>query len=530
MSNNSIGVLVRVRPLLKREPNIDSLVEMPMAAKTNSNTVVLHGKEVDADWRGKRPLPDKTFQFDQAIWSFDNADGRGVNNSKLYKTTGPRLIDHYFEGYNVCLLAYGQTGSGKTHTMMGDSEDPGIIPLLVKDIFEYKTRLVADKVNCQVKVSYFEIYNEKVQDLLYEGPEKQWKVREHPEKGPYVEGLEEHTIESVEGFTHYLNKGNAKRATGSTSMNERSSRSHAIINIHLKQTRFGDSTNSKDSIGDASTEVESHIKLVDLAGSERFNKTGVYGQQDRIKEGTLINKSLAVLGRCINGLSKNISTGSTDRIPYRDSSLTYILKENLGGNSQTMMIFCIAPLDYDETLQTLNYATRVKQIKTRARASEVKISDVKMEWQADSVDSLKKEIEELSRRLEKSQLELGTGHLEHQKGHLEPEQPEKSQAEKETKASSLVNYLDKQLQKAEFQNTYLQSKLALEQEKTRELTNHNQYLHSLLVQQFESQHKTQLMVQQNQKVHTLETVAVQLKSHQKDLLRYLCEFDPRSVI
>ncbi|RCK60482.1 Kinesin-related protein 1 [Candida viswanathii] len=457
--SNNIKVSVRVRPLLKREvmpenENPQSLITMPVS---EPHKVVLTNP------KGKTSGDDKSYLFDECIWSFSKGDSHYTDNCKYYERTGPQLLSHFFEGYNVCLLAYGQTSSGKTFTMMGDSEQPGIIPLLIKDILKQMEICINQKINCELKLLYVEIYNEQVKDLLEKGTvTKKCKVREHPSTGPYVENVKEYTVEDYEHFLKLLTFGNSNRSTASTSMNDKSSRSHAILTLTLKQTKFENSSpgdiDEVSSIGEASEEMISNIKLVDLAGSERLQKTKVYGQQDRLKEGTLINKSLTVLGRCINTLASN----PTALIPYRESILTYLLKENLAGNSKTCMIFCVSPLDYEESHQTLNYANEVKKIKTLAKANKTKLSTVPINWQQlqqtdqTVIDSLKGEIEALTNKLK----------------HME----KVSLVENQKPIDNIIEFLEKESNKVKFENKYLKQMMSMKNSHIKELNNHIDFI------------------------------------------------------
>ena len=450
--DTSIKVLVRVRPLLPREltSDVECLVSMPGNNLTKIRLPQLpsiHMKEVKVET--------KTYKFDESIWSYNKEDSHYTNNQQFYNKTGLDIIDHFFQGYNVCLLAYGQTSSGKTFTMMGDKSEPGLIPLIIRDILKQKEILVSERINCEVRFSYSEIYNEQVKDLL-DSNDKKCRVREHPVTGPYVENLNDFQINTFQEFSKLLNQGNSNRSTASTSMNDQSSRSHAIITLTLKQTKFteGDSDSSLN-IGDAEEEMISSIKLVDLAGSERLAKTKVYGQQDRMKEGSLINKSLTVLGRCINILA----TQPKAIIPYRDSVLTYLLKENLGGNSKSFMIFCISPIDFEETMQTLNYANQVKMIKTTAKANKTKLSSTPIDWQElqrtdhDAISSLKDEINLLTSKLRSLEVEESPQHQD--------------------KFTKLMNFFERESSKVKFENKYLKKQL---NQQSTQITEMNKYI------------------------------------------------------
>lgn len=459
-NGTKIKVIVRVRPLLPREmsDSKECLVEMPPDDPQTTQLRI----PIDSSFYKKlitRQTGDQTknYKFDESIWSYNVNDLNYVDNRKFYEKSGKEILEHIFQGYNVCLLAYGQTSSGKTYTMMGDDLHVGLIPQLVRDILKQKELLVNEKINCEIKFSYMEIYNELTNDLLSTKDDtKKCRVREHPISGPYVENLTEFKINDYQDFSNKLNFGNENRATARTGMNKYSSRSHAILTITLKQTIFKD-TNNDQMLPDE--EIISNIKLVDLAGSERLLKTKVFGQQDRMKEGNLINKSLTVLGRCINMLATNLSNpqGKPLIIPYRDSILTYILKENLSGNSKTFMIFCISPIDFEETYQTLNYASQVKKITTIAKTNAKKLPTTKLDWdqlqkpEDDAIASLKQEIETLTNQLNQK-------------------------VTTSTNVSNLIQYLEKESVKLRFENKYLKQKNQMKDQLILELNNHMDYL------------------------------------------------------
>ncbi|KAJ1547994.1 hypothetical protein HK096_007739, partial [Nowakowskiella sp. JEL0078] len=331
----------------------------------------------------------KSFAYDSCYWSFSPLDleteephSNFSTQETIYNDIGRELLDHSFEGYNTCIFAYGQTGSGKSYTMMGFRDEVGIIPRICNELF---SRLKNDfgnqkeNINIQhsVEVSYMEIYNEKVRDLLNPMNKGNLRVREHPILGPYVEDLAKLVVTSYKDIEHLMDEGNKARTVASTNMNETSSRSHAVFTVILTQKRI-ETGNS------CMSQKISRISLVDLAGSERADSTGATGQ--RLKEGANINKSLTTLGKVISSLaeagsnmqkraslvSKKFASEKNTFIPYRDSILTYILKDSLGGNSKTFMIAAISPADinYDETLSTLRYAERAKRIVNKAIVNE----------------------------------------------------------------------------------------------------------------------------------------------------------------
>ncbi|KAK9480713.1 hypothetical protein V1514DRAFT_275597 [Lipomyces japonicus] len=306
----------------------------------------------------------RTFKYDKSYWSFDFDSPNFACQERVFDDLGQPLLVNAFQGFNNCILAYGQTGSGKTYSMMGTADDPGIIPRICDSLFQKIAGLSSKSHKFTVEVSYFEIYNERVRDLLNPNNKGNLRIREHPLLGPYVEDLSKLIVGSFPEIQELMNEGNKTRTVAATNMNETSSRSHAVFTLLLTQIMHDDETN-------LDTEKVSRISLVDLAGSERASSTGATGV--RLKEGSEINKSLSALGRVIRTLADLSSKKEKDSvIPYRDSALTWILKDSLGGNSLTAMIATISPADinYDETLSTLRYADSAKRIKNHAVINE----------------------------------------------------------------------------------------------------------------------------------------------------------------
>ncbi|XP_077939648.1 kinesin-like protein KIF1B isoform X13 [Gasterosteus aculeatus] len=357
MSGASVKVAVRVRPFNSREMGKESKCIIQMQGNT---TTILNPKAPKE--------PAKTFSFDYSYWSHTTPeDPCFASQNLVFNDIGKEMLAHAFEGYNVCIFAYGQTGSGKSYTMMGKQEEgqEGIIPMLCEDLFE-KIDDVSNKeeLSYSVEVSYMEIYCERVRDLLNPKNKGNLRVREHPLLGPYVEDLSKLAVTSYTDIADLMDAGNKARTVAATNMNETSSRSHAVFTIVFTQKKH-------DSETDISTEKVSKISLVDLAGSERADSTGATGT--RLKEGANINKSLTTLGKVISALAEvSKKKKKTDFIPYRDSVLTWLLRENLGGNSRTAMVAALSPADinYDETLSTLRYADRAKNIKCNAVINE----------------------------------------------------------------------------------------------------------------------------------------------------------------
>ncbi|XP_036925068.1 kinesin-like protein KIF1A isoform X17 [Sturnira hondurensis] len=362
MAGASVKVAVRVRPFNSREMSRDSKCIIQMSGST---TTIVNPKQ-------PKETP-KSFSFDYSYWSHTSPEDTNYASQKqVYRDIGEEMLQHAFEGYNVCIFAYGQTGAGKSYTMMGKQEkdQQGIIPQLCEDLFSRINDTTNDNMSYSVEVSYMEIYCERVRDLLNPKNKGNLRVREHPLLGPYVEDLSKLAVTSYNDIQDLMDSGNKARTVAATNMNETSSRSHAVFNIIFTQKRH-------DAETDITTEKVSKISLVDLAGSERADSTGAKGT--RLKEGANINKSLTTLGKVISALAemdsgpnKNKKKKKTDFIPYRDSVLTWLLRENLGGNSRTAMVAALSPADinYDETLSTLRYADRAKQIRCNAVINE----------------------------------------------------------------------------------------------------------------------------------------------------------------
>ncbi|XP_052415376.1 kinesin-like protein KIF1A isoform X5 [Carassius gibelio] len=363
MAGASVKVAVRVRPFNSREMSKDSKCIIQMSG--NTTTII----------NPKAPKETKSFNFDYSYWSHTTPeDTNYASQQQVFRDIGEEMLLHAFEGYNVCIFAYGQTGAGKSYTMMGKQEkdQQGIIPLLCEDLFtKINDNNTDNNMSYSVEVSYMEIYCERVRDLLNPKNKGNLRVREHPLLGPYVEDLSKLAVTSYNDIQDLMDSGNKARTVAATNMNETSSRSHAVFNIIFTQKRH-------DSETDNTSEKVSKISLVDLAGSERADSTGAKGT--RLKEGANINKSLTTLGKVISALAE-VDSGSNKNkkkkkvesfIPYRDSVLTWLLRENLGGNSRTAMVAALSPADinYDETLSTLRYADRAKQIRCNAVINE----------------------------------------------------------------------------------------------------------------------------------------------------------------
>lgn len=362
--------------------------------------------------RGKI-LEEKSFVFDNSFWSHDEEDEHYARQEDVYDCLGEEFLDHNFEGYHTCIFAYGQTGSGKSYTMMGTPDKPGLIPRTCEDLFQRIESVQTPDVSYNVRVSYFEVYNEHVRDLLVPrtDPPHYLRIRESPSEGPYIKDLTEVTVRNYADLMKHMRKGDVSRTTASTKMNDTSSRSHAVFTITLKQIHHDLST-------DETTERTARIRLVDLAGSERAKSTEATGQ--RLREGSNINKSLTTLGRVIASLADSKQGrpgkrkgggggGGKDVVPYRDSILTWLLKDSLGGNSKTAMIACISPTDYEETLSTLRYADQAKRIRTRARVNQDHLSAAERDQQiaemAETIRTLQLSVSQASANRRESEVQ-----------------------------------------------------------------------------------------------------------------------------
>ncbi|RVE76749.1 hypothetical protein OJAV_G00012140 [Oryzias javanicus] len=347
----SVRVAVRVRPMNRREKDLSSRSIIRMEG---SKTSIVNLKISDGLAGEPARENTRTFTYDFSYDSSDRQSSAFVSQEKVFTDLGSDVLTAAFEGYNACVFAYGQTGSGKSFTMMGAPGDAGLIPRICEGLFSrISDSSGCDEASFRTEVSYLEIYNERVRDLLRRKSTQTYnlRVREHPKDGPYVEDLSKHLVQNY-----------------TTGMNDVSSRSHAIFTINFTQAKFD---------AEMPSETVSKIHLVDLAGSERADATGATGV--RLMEGGNINKSLVTLGNVISALADMAQDAANTNlkkkslfVPYRDSVLTWLLKDSLGGNSKTIMIATVSPADvnYGETLSTLRYANRAKNIINKPTVNE----------------------------------------------------------------------------------------------------------------------------------------------------------------
>eukprot|EP00667_Euglena_gracilis_P001120 EG_transcript_1120 len=375
-TNDSVKVYVRVRPFNERElATIRGQAEWQCTLEAASDTLVT---SVHPD-TGERAQ----FPFERVFWSIPedqvpgNPEVQFATQEDVYGHVGAPTLESAFEGYNGCIFAYGQTASGKTYTMQGVPTAPGLIPRLCNTLFaeigqrEDATRDIrhttgaARKVSHKVELSYVEIYMEKFKDLLDgrrshgEGP--QLELYHDPKLGPVVRGVQTKAVRTWPEVERLIEAGFRSRHTATTAMNAASSRSHAILQLTLTQTEALGTVGAREIVKTR----RSRINLVDLAGSEKISKSEVQGQNQ--KEAININKSLTTLGRVIDLLVKR-----DGHIPYRDSVLTSLLSDSLGGNSRTTMVAALSPaaMNFEETLSTLRYASRTRLIVNVVKVNE----------------------------------------------------------------------------------------------------------------------------------------------------------------
>ncbi|XP_054872642.1 kinesin-like protein KIF3A isoform X2 [Amphiprion ocellaris] len=367
--SDNVKVVVRCRPLNQKEKMMGH--KQAVMVDEIRGTITVNKLETPHE-------PPKTFTFDTVF-------GPDSKQLDVYNLTARPIIDSVLEGYNGTIFAYGQTGTGKTFTMEGMRAVPelrGIIPNSFAHIFGHIAKAEGD-TRFLVRVSYLEIYNEEVRDLLGKDQMQRLEVKERPDVGVYIKDLSGYVVNNADDMDRIMTLGHKNRSVGATNMNEHSSRSHAIFTITIECSEKGVDGNQHVLMG--------KLHLVDLAGSERQGKTGATGQ--RLKEATKINLSLSTLGNVISALVDGKST----HVPYRNSKLTRLLQDSLGGNSKTMMCANIGPADYnyDETISTLRYANRAKNIKNKARINEDPKDALLRQFQ--------KEIEELKKKLEEGE-------------------------------------------------------------------------------------------------------------------------------
>ncbi|CAG8554395.1 7724_t:CDS:2 [Dentiscutata erythropus] len=392
--NSTVQVAPFINALRIKPLTADDLVNLPSRFQRNvlsttefaPNQVIVHGEK-------------------KQTWTFDKVFGPESSQKDIYEQTVKSMVDKFLEGFNVTILAYGQTSSGKTYTMGTSneysqlSETKGIIPRSMATLFSYVNSTQFKSRKFVIKVSFVEIYNEDLIDLLAEGDYESRPsvtIREDSKGNMIWSGLQEIKVNSIEEVMRHLMSGSMNRQVGATEMNSQSSRSHAIFSVTLSQQKFVTDfrTKKNEEEGDWVT-VTSKFHFVDLAGSERLKRTSATG--DRVKEGISINSGLLALGNVISALGDPAKAKNTMHIPYRDSKLTRLLQDSLGGNAKTLMIACVSPVEYNinETISTLKYANRARNIKNTAIVNQEETGWQDIEYLQTLVLKLRAEIKTL---------------------------------------------------------------------------------------------------------------------------------------
>ena len=358
--SETVKVIIRVRPFSQKE-------------KTDGHSDIVQTNEQEATVTISDPkhVQSRAFNFDSVFSSLST-------QMQVYSSARP-VVMSVLDGYNGTVFAYGQTGTGKSFTMEGDRKSPdlrGIIPNAFEHIYSEIQKKVG--VTYLMHVSYLEIYNEEIRDLLTN--EGKLEIKESPTQGIYVKDLSNKVVKSPEDIYKVIEQGSKNRSTGATAMNEHSSRSHSIFQITIEMEDNGKFKAGK-------------LSLVDLAGSERQEKTKAVG--DRLKEATKINLSLTTLGNVI----RHLVDGKSTHVPYRDSKLTRLLQDSLGGNSKTLMIATLSPASYnfEETMSTLRYASRAKMIKNKPKVNEDP-KDAMLRQYEQILDGLKSKLNEMDKK------------------------------------------------------------------------------------------------------------------------------------
>ncbi|OMJ86997.1 hypothetical protein SteCoe_11396 [Stentor coeruleus] len=373
---SNILVAVRCRPLTKKEKEVEDF----------KTVQILDGKLVIIT----EPPGPINKRLNEKKYAFDFAFGENVSQQEVFNKTTMFLLEGVLSGYNATVFAYGPTGAGKTYTMLGEVDKLGIMLMSFIELFT-RIEVLSNEREYLVKISYLEIYNEIVRDLI--SPSTGYlDIREDPDKGITVSGLSELVATSPQEVIECLRLGNKRRTCEPTEANQTSSRSHAVLQILIEYREKNTGIETEKATG--------KLSLIDLAGSERAANTKNRGI--RLIEGANINRSLLALGNCINALYEANLKGTKTYIPYRDSKLTRLLKDSLGGNCRTVMIVCISPfaMFYDDTHNTLKYANRAKNIKTSSERNVVNVTYHISKYK-DIINELKKEVLELKKVLQK---------------------------------------------------------------------------------------------------------------------------------
>ncbi|XP_057173760.1 kinesin-like protein KIF18B [Ursus arctos] len=399
--DSKVRVVVRVRPPTPRE--LESQ-RRPVVQMVDERVLVFDPEEPDGGFLGlkwgsahdgpKKKGKDLTFVFDRVF-------GEAATQQDVFQHTTHSVLDSFLQGYNCSVFAYGATGAGKTHTMLGREGDPGIMYLTTMELYRRLEAHQEDK-RFEVLISYQEVYNEQIHDLLE--PKGPLAIREDPDRGVVVQGLSFHQPTSAKQLLELLTRGNRNRTQHPTDANATSSRSHAIFQIFVKQ---------QDRVPGLTQALRvAKMSLIDLAGSERASSTHAKGE--RLREGANINRSLLALINVLNALAD--AKGRKSHVPYRDSKLTRLLKDSIGGNCHTVMIAAISPssLTYEDTYNTLKYADRAKEIKLALKSNVISL-DCHISQYATICQQLQAEVAALREKLRVYEARAGTSPQDHLK-------------------------------------------------------------------------------------------------------------------
>ncbi|XP_077020240.1 kinesin-like protein KIF18B isoform X2 [Tamandua tetradactyla] len=386
VEDSMVQVVVRVRPPTPRE--LESQ-RRPVVQVVDERVLVFDPEEPDGGFPGlkwgsthdgpKKKGKDLKFVFDRVF-------GEAATQQDVFQHTTCSVLDSFLQGYNCSVFAYGATGAGKTHTMLGREGDPGIMYLTTMELYRRLEALQEEK-RFEVLISYQEVYNEQIHDLLE--PKGPLAIREDPDRGVVVQGLSFHQPTSAEQLLEMLTRGNRNRTQHPTDANATSSRSHAIFQIFVKQ---------QDRVPGLTQALQvAKMSLIDLAGSERASSTHAKGE--RLREGANINRSLLALINVLNALAD--AKGRKSHVPYRDSKLTRLLKDSLGGNCRTVMVAAVSPssLTYEDTYNTLKYADRAKEIRLSLKSNVISL-DCHISQYATICQQLQAEVAALREKLQ----------------------------------------------------------------------------------------------------------------------------------
>ena len=447
-----ILVAVRCRPLTEREKEISTKETIQIIDNKVIKLKDPNGFLNPNNKRGKEQI----LEFDYA---FNNNDSQEI----IFNCTTQPLIEGIINGFNATVFAYGATGAGKTYTMLGDDENPGIMSLTFGELFK-KIKNLPDR-EYVIKLCYLEIYNENIKDLLINNSPN-LELREDPNKGLIINGITEIITNSGEHILSILKKGNKNRTTEATNINQTSSRSHAILQIIVSYKEKDKNINNNNKI------KYGKLSLIDLAGSERASATKNRGM--RLIEGANINKSLLALGNCINALCESNLKGTKPHIPYRDSKLTRLLKDSLGGNSRTVMIANVSPFIYsfDDTYNTLNYADRAKHIKTRVKTNIVNNKNANVNNYLDVIKHLQNKV-----ILLQNQLNTDNNSNKNDKNYINNDDLFiKEKEKKKEDKNEIYNFLDKKNGRSKS----LEKNNKRNSKKENEVNNKNNYINKII--------------------------------------------------